>query len=131
MLSDEVASALGPFFDRIGPSHDEIRVLIKQANLMHLDPERDVEGPIGKMKRVKSILFAVVEREPNAGERLVRALIDSVRANGGFRPGNENYPGTGCVDALRSALKSAGADLDAEGNVRPFQKWKGSMAKSH
>jgi len=121
MLSDEVASSLGPFFDRIGPSHDEIRVLIKRAGLEELDPERDAGGqPIGKMKRVKGVLFAAVERHPQKGERLVRSLIDAVRACGGFRPTNENYPGAEPVQALRSALRNEGADLDDEGNVRPL-----------
>ncbi len=120
MLSDEVASALGPFFDRIGPSHDEIRVLVKRSGLQDLDPERSAEGPIGKMKRVKGVLFAAVEERPREGEQLVRSLVDSVRANGGFRPGNENYPGEEVIAALRGAFRNVGADLDAEGNLRPI-----------
>jgi len=121
MLSDEVASALAPFFDRIGPSHDEIRVLVKRAGLEALDPERDAAGePIGKMKRVRGVLFAAVEGHPQEGERLVHALIDAVRAYGGFRPANANYPGAEAVQALRSALRNEGADLDDAGNVRPL-----------
>lgn len=121
MLSDEVASALGPFFDRIGPSHDEIRVLIRRAGLQDIDPERTADGPIGKMKRVKGVLFAAVTERPKEGDRLVRSLVDSVRANGGFRVGNENCPGQGPVAALRQAFRNLGADLDAEGNLRPTQ----------
>lgn len=120
MLTDEVASALGPFFDRIGPSHDEIRVLIKRAGLEDLDPERSTSGPIGKMKRVKGVLFAAVPDRPEQGDHLVRSLVDSIRANGGFRAGNENFPGEQAVTALRGAFRSTGADLDAEGNVRPL-----------
>ena len=119
MLSDEVASALGPFFDRIGPSHDEIRVLIQRSGLEALDPQQAASTPIGKMKRVKGILFAAVEASPEQGERLVRSLIDAIRANGGFRPTNENYAGETAVVALREALRTEGADLDHEGNVRP------------
>lgn len=121
VLSDEIASALGPFFDRIGPSHDEIRILIKRAGLEALDPERTASAqPIGKMKRVKGVLFAAVEHCPREGERLVRALIDAIRAGGGFRPSNENYPGLEAVEALRFALRNEGAELDDEGNVRPL-----------
>jgi hypothetical protein len=121
MLSDEVASSLAPFFDRIGPSHDEIRALINRAGLQSLDPERSANGqPIGKMKRVKGVLFAAVEDHPREGERLVRSLIDCVRASGGFRPGNENYPGRETVEALKAAVRNEGADLDDAGNVRPL-----------
>ena len=74
MLSDEVASALGPFFDRIGPSHDEIRVLIKRAALQDLDPEQSTDAPIGKMKLVKGVLFAAVADRPREGDQLVRSL---------------------------------------------------------
>ena len=31
MLSDEVALALAPFFDQIGPSHDEIAMLVRRS----------------------------------------------------------------------------------------------------
>ncbi len=120
VLSDEVASALGPFFDRIGPSHDEIRILIKRAGLQDLDPERSADGPIGKMKRVKGVLFAAVAERPQRGEQLVRSLVASVRANGGFRPGNENCPGEEAVSALRRAFRNVGGDLDPEGTLRPL-----------
>lgn len=120
MLSDEVASALGPFFDQIGPSHDEITVLIKRAGLTARDPAGTADRPVGKMKRVKGVLFAAVADHPTEGERLVRALVDSVRANGGFRAGNENCPGEAAIEALRAALRNVGGDLDAAGNLRPI-----------
>jgi hypothetical protein len=119
VLSDEVASALGPFFDQRGPSHDEITVLIKREGLIDLDPSLSVDRPVGKMKRVRGVLFAAAQDRPSEGERLVRSLVDSVRANGGFRPGNENCPGETAVDALRAALRNMGGDLDADGNLRP------------
>ena len=120
MLSDEVASALGPFFDRIGPSHDEITVLVKRAGLTDLDPATRAAGvPIGKMKRVKGVLFAASDGHGTKAEQLVAALIDCVRANGGFRAGNENHPGPDAVEALRAALRNVGGDLDADGNLRP------------
>lgn len=119
MLSDEVASALGPFFNQIGPSHDEISLLIGRAGLGELDPARASATPIGKMKRVKGVLFAATDGHGAEGERLVTALVASVKANGGFRPGNENYPGDHAVEALRAALRDVGGDLDADGNLRP------------
>ena len=68
MLSDEVASALGPFFDRIGPSHDEITVLVKRAGLTDLDPATRAAGvPIGKMKRVKGNTVQLGSKDPGDG----------------------------------------------------------------
>lgn len=120
VLSDEVASAFGPFFDRIGPSHDEIRTLIARAGLSALDPEHASESPIGKMKRVKGVLFSAVEHNPEGGERLVHSLVGSVRANGGFRPENENYPGEGAVRALQAAFRSEGCELTEDGSLMPL-----------
>ncbi len=121
MLSDEIAIALGPFFDRIGPSHDEIRGLVKRAGLEALDQERDPGGnPIGKMKRVRGVLRAAVVSHPDQGAQLVRALIDAIRAHNGFRPTSGNFPGVEAVHALREALRNEGMDLDEDGNVRPL-----------
>jgi hypothetical protein len=120
VLSDEVASALGPFFDRIGPSHDEIRTLIARAELSALDPEHASDGPIGKMKRVRGVLFSAVDQNPEGGERLVKSLVGTVRANGGFRAENENYPGPEAVLALQTAFRSEGCELTDDGSLMPL-----------
>ncbi len=119
MLSDEVASALAPFFDQIGPSHDEVTTLIRRAGLADLDPSSTSTNPVGKMRRVRNVLFAAVDRRLAGGERLVQALIDAVRANGGFRPGDPNYPGAPQVRALQAALYNLGYQLDDDGRVYP------------
>ncbi len=59
MLSDEVAFALAPFFDQIGPSHDEIGTLVRRTGLQDLDPNATVPGALGKMKRVRTLLTSV------------------------------------------------------------------------
>ena len=115
-----MASALGPFFNQIGPSHDEITVVIKRAGLAAFDPQVASATPVGKMKRVKGVLFGATGDDVAAGERLVVSLIDLVRANGGFRSGNENFPGDDAVEALRAALRNVGGDLDADGVLRPM-----------
>ena len=117
MLSDEVASALAPFFDQVGPSHDELTSLFRRAGLAELDPGARSQTPVGKMRRVRGVLFAAVEHRPREGEKLVKALIDAVRANGGFRPGHPNYPGIQMVEALREALRSEGIQLDPDGRI--------------
>lgn len=119
MLSDEVTAALGPFFDQIGPSHDELTTLFRRSGLERYDPQQTAEGPVGKMKRVRGVLYAASDTCPQQGARLVRALVDIVRANGGFRPETANYPGEGSVVALRSAFRNLGYDLDPGGHMRP------------
>lgn len=120
MLSDEVASALAPFFDRIGPSHDEISRLIARAGLSDLDPLRTESNQIGKMKRIRGVLFESFSQKPQKGEKLVAALIASVRAGGGFQAGNSNYPGREYVQALQAALKNVGYLMGDDGRVYPM-----------
>lgn len=122
MLSDEVASAIAPFFDQIGPSHDELSTLIRRAGLADLDPLNGSPGvQVGKMRRVRGILLAAVGVRQAQGDAFVRALIEAARAQGGFRPGDSNYPGAGRVVALRDALRNQGYHLDDDGRLYPIQ----------
>lgn len=129
MLSDEVASASAPFFDQIGPSHDEITTLIRRAGLADLDPSTTSTNPVGKMRRVRSVLFAAVDRRLAGGERFVQALIDAIRANGGFRPGDPNYPGAPQVRALQAALYNWVISLTTTAAFTPCT-WRRSTAKT-
>ena len=119
MLSDEVTSALAKFFEGgLGPSHDELDRLIQRAGLGNSDPRRG-DPVVGKMKRVRAVLWWAGENDVEAGSSLVGSLIAALRASGSFRPSEPNYAGASTIEALRSALDLLGYDLGSDGSVRP------------
>jgi len=121
VLSTEIATLVPKFFDSgKGPSHDELTLYFRQTGLASADPgQQGPEGLIGKMKRVRRVLMHAVEREPEAGSRLVLLLVDSVRANGGFRAGTDDFVGEELIAAVRRGFASLGYEFDAEGHLRP------------
>ena len=118
MISDEVAGALARFFDQIGPSHDDLDRLFARAGVMNADPKRGSPTPVGKMKRVRGVLYWASDNDSEAGSDLVRSLIEAVRSVGGFRPGSENYPGEDAVLALQEAFANVGYELGGDGVLR-------------
>lgn len=119
-VRDEVAFALAPFFDQIGPSHSDLTTLFRRAGLVEFDPAREPGPPVGKMRRVREVLLEAGRLSPRAGEQLTEALIHAVRATGGFRLGNPNYPGPAEVCALQAALRNLGYQLDDDGVLSPI-----------
>lgn len=115
MISDEVTSALARFFDQIGPTHDELDRLFQRTGLMNADPKRGSPEPVGKMKRVRAVLYWAADNDPEAGSDLVKALVEAVRAAGGFRPASENCPGGDAIQALQEAFLNIGYELSASG----------------
>jgi len=95
MISVEVASTLAKFFDGgRGPSHDELTMWFRATGLTSADPgSASPTGPIGKMKRVRNVLYFAVENDPTAGAKLVSHLVDGLRGSGAFLPGSETYGG--------------------------------------
>jgi hypothetical protein len=119
MINEEIVSAVARFFDAgRGPSHDELTRQFRRAGLDGADPQR-LGDSIGKMKRVREVLFFALDSNPDAGDTLVRALLGCLKASGGFRPGSDSYAGDDVIRAGREAFRSAGFDLDPEGNLRP------------
>jgi hypothetical protein len=120
VLTDEIALALAPFFDRIGPSHDEISMLVRRAGFVQADPMRAGEQ-IGKMKRVRTILtHPDVAANPMQADSLVRAFVDALRSNGSFvRGGTPEFPGEPQFQALRRAFVSQGYELTQDGHLLP------------
>lgn len=118
MISDEVAGALARFFDQIGPSHDDLDRLFARAGVMNADPKRGSPTPVGKMKRVRGVLYWASDNDSEAGSDLVRSLVEAVRSVGGFRPGSHNCPGGDAVIALQEAFSNVGYELDSNGVLR-------------
>ena len=116
MLSDEVATLLADFFQGgAGPSHDELSRIFQRADLEHADPGTSV----GKVKRVRQVCGDAIDQRNEAGTKLVKLLVDGIRARGGFRESSAGFAGEELVSGLRRALRHLGYDLDAEGHVRP------------
>ena len=118
MISHEIAEAMAPFFDKIGPSHDQLDTLFRAAGLDHADPARNTTELIGKMRRVRGVLAYGAAADKDAGATLVRDLLAALRACGSFRPATANYPGDHVISALREAFDRAGYVLDPEGDLR-------------
>jgi hypothetical protein len=119
LLSDEFALAIAPFFDQIGPSHDEISTLVRRAGLADIDPNELTPGALGKMKRIRTLLTAIPTSRQRQGRALAESLIDALRSHGAFVPGNPNCPGEGRIVALRVALQREGFVLAEDGRVYP------------
>jgi hypothetical protein len=120
MLSDEIISAVAHFFDEgAGPSHDELSRMIRRAGLESADPRSGPDGgTVGKTKRIREVLSFALDQRSDAGDRLVQFLMGSIKAAGSFRPGSPSYAGDQVIIAAREAFRTAGYDLDPEGNLR-------------
>jgi len=121
MLSDEIISAIAHFFDEgAGPTHDELGRMIRRAGLEAADPRLGPDGDtVGKTKRVREVLSYALDRDREAGDRLVRSLVGAIKAAGSFRQGSASYAGEQVITAAREAFRAAGYELDPEGNLRP------------
>lgn len=117
-LSDGVIDAVARLFGDGGrrvPSHSDLQFHIQRAGLAYFDPYP--HQSVGKAKRVRHVLSASLEADPVAGARLVGALLDVLRAAGGFRTESENYVGNEAIANLRDVLKSQGLTLTERGEV--------------
>lgn len=104
--------------ERRDPSHSDIAFQIQRANLNNADPNKD-GSPVGKAKRVRSVLNWAIENDIQKAGVFVAGIISSVKSCGGFREGSPNYVGTEAVTDLSSALKPEGFILAADGTISP------------
>ena len=120
MLTDEIIGAIAHFFDAgTGPTQDELDRMIRRAGLEAADPRGGPDGAtVGKTKRVREVLSYALDRDREAGEKLVRFLVGAIKAAGSFRPGSPSYAGEQVIQAAREAFHAAGYELDPEGNLR-------------
>lgn len=96
-LSDAVIVALAKLVgdagrDRRDPSHSDITFQIDRTGLLAVDPQHQGQT-VGKAKRIRAVLTWALDNDPSKGERLVGALIGTVRGCGGFRSESPNYVG--------------------------------------
>jgi len=115
MISDEILSVLSSFFEGgKGPEHDELTRSFERAGLSTADPGNSTN----KKKRVRAVLGHAIDNDRAAGERLVKRLVEQIKACGGFRPTSEDYAGDEAVQAAQAAFRSVGCELDPEGTLR-------------
>jgi hypothetical protein len=100
------------------PSHSEIDFLIAQANLTHADPKAMGQN-VGKFKRVRAVLYWALENDIQAGEKLIKRLIDTIRGCGGFRADSSNYVGKEVIENAIEAFHSEGYVLTLNGEIQP------------
>lgn len=122
MLNDEITAAVARFFDGgRGPTHDELSRLFRRVGLQEVDPIRRSPGEnVGKMKRVREVLSYATDMDRRAGAKLVKLLVETIRAAGGFRPTSESYAGSDVIDTAREAFRREGYALDPDRSLRPL-----------
>jgi hypothetical protein len=122
-LNDSIATALGSLVDdaqdkRREPSHSDLTVVIRSHGLEAADPQFQ-PNPVGKKKRVTSVLSWAIDNDSDAGERLVAGIVSQVRGFGGFRKESANYCGDDAVQNLASAFSTEGYVLTSDGTLHP------------
>ena len=118
MLSDQIALAIAPYFDKIGPSHSEIGMLARREGLARFEPPGGAEGEqLGKMKRIRWLLTYARAAEPAAADRFAIALVSALRSHGSFDRDSDEFPGEPRFRLLQSAFAIEGYRLDPDGSL--------------
>ncbi|MFZ3385189.1 MAG: abortive infection family protein [Candidatus Methanoperedens sp.] len=124
-LDDSIAYAIAKLVDdaqveRRDPSHSDILFEIQKAGLEKFDPNKPGQSPVGKMKRVRTVLASSFEDYAEKAEKFAYGLLSSIRANGGFRKESPNYVGDDETKNLASLLKPKGILLGEDGSITPL-----------
>jgi hypothetical protein len=103
-------------------SHDDLTLAFERAQLDSFDPtNHDRTGaPIGKQRRVKAVLTQAADQAPDVGGTLVQYLLQRLVGAGCFRPGTRGHVSPEVVENARAALRAAGYELHADGNLTPL-----------
>ena len=104
--------------DRRDPSHSDIEFQPNRAALNHVDPNKD-GSPVGKAKRLRTVLNWAIENDIAKAERLVAGIISSVKSCGGFRNSSPNFVGADAIADLSAALRPEGVVLGEDGSMSP------------
>ena len=102
------------------PSHNDLERVISRSGLERFDPHKMFGATkVGKYKRIREVLTAALDHDPDAGAVLVVLLIENLRGHGGFRSGSPNYCGADEIATCRSAFDSEPVELTEDGQFRP------------
>ncbi|MBU1157702.1 MAG: abortive infection family protein [Proteobacteria bacterium] len=121
-INDTVIYALARLVDdaqseRRDPSHSDIEFQISRAQLDSADPNKQGGPPVGKAKRVRTVLSWSIDNHPQKAELFAAGIISTVKSCGGFREQSPNYVGREAIDNLATALKPLGVSLGSDGSV--------------
>jgi hypothetical protein len=123
-LTEGIASAAGRLVDdhqaSRQPTHYDLQRIIKECGLETADPNQGPGHPVGKAKRMRTVLLHALEHDRLAGQRLVRKLVTVVRSDGGFRESSDNYVGAEAISNLAGELREQGFELSEDGYLRPI-----------
>ena len=103
--------------ERRDPSHSDIEFQISRAQLESADPNKQGGPPVGKAKRVRSVLSWAIDSNPPKAELFAAGIISTVKSCGGFREQSPNYVGREAIDNLAAALKPLGVIIGSDGSV--------------
>jgi len=134
-VDDTVIYALARLVDdsqseRRDPSHSDIEFQITKYSLQGADPNKG-GPPVGKAKRVRSILNWAIENDLFKAERFSAGIISSVKACGGFRESSPNFAGGDSILNLSNALKNRGIILGYDGTLSSVALENLSGKKAH
>jgi hypothetical protein len=74
---------------------------------------------IGRMKRVRAVLGTALDRDREAGGRLVQSIVLAVRAHSGFQRGSDSYVGDDLLAEAQRAFADIGYELSPDGAIHP------------
>ncbi|MCA2243358.1 MULTISPECIES: abortive infection family protein [Mycobacteriaceae] len=119
----ELGAVLSEFFDRAGPSHDELDQAFAHHRLTPGDPApggKDQDGrPLGKVKRVRRIFRYATDHHPAAGLALAQEIVSLLRADGAFTPTMPGYAGQEKISRLAAPFRRLGLTLGKSGDLLP------------
>ena len=98
------------------PSHSDIQNVIQSCGLNDGDPHKS-GPPVGKAKRVRSVLYWGIENKPVEVEKFGYKLISVVKGCGGFRGSSPNYVGENAIRDLIDAFKSVSINFAEDGSI--------------
>ncbi len=101
------------------PSHYDLEFEINRAGLKDADPKNKGIA-VGKAKRIRIVLNWAMENEYEKGEKLVKYIIELIRAVGGFRTDSSNYIGDNIIENCKAVLKPLGIVLASDGMIVPI-----------
>lgn len=105
--------------DRRDPSHSDIEFQLNKAGLIQVDPKKNGSPPVGKSKRLRTVLYWALENDISKAEKLAAGIITSVRGCGGFRESSPNFVGLDVITDLRDVLQPEGIILCEDGALLP------------